>query len=98
MQRNLYKNVHIDANIECKQSMIVTCYVHVTCASSVGCVMNTETETMDSCDENGCECKEGFAPPSCCQCDFNGLSGHSFYRTQDGTQDNTCECEQIACI
>ena len=52
----------------------------------IGCVENTE---LDSCDaNNGCTCKDGFAPPSCCQCDVNGISGRSFYLAPDGN----CKC------
>ena len=57
---------------------------------TVGCIENTQTQSLDSCDENGCRCKEGFAPPDCCDCDVEGLSGRIHYIAPDGTCKREC--------
>ena len=44
-----------------------------------GCTQNTLTGSMDSCNNDGCVCKEGFAPPDCCNCDLTGVSGRPHY-------------------
>ncbi len=33
-----------------------------------GCIQNTLTGNIDSCTNDACVCKKGFAPPNCCEC------------------------------
>ena len=41
----------------------------ITCSSFIGCISNTLTGNASSCQEEGCQCRPGYLPPDCCQCD-----------------------------
>ena len=47
---------------------------------TIGCIQNTRTGDASSCTDDTCVCKEGFAPPDCCECDLSGLSGRPHYK------------------
>ncbi len=58
-----------------------------------GCIQNTLTGNMDSCSNDACICKEGFAPPDCCNCDLTGVSGRPHYLdpvTNKCTRESIC--------